>query len=95
MKDSSRRNTSLQWPAEVDAHLDYLVRLAASQGVVISRAQMLAALVSDASVNAATVAASALRYLGSCREGDLARREAGAAQLPTVRYRGRRRSQPS
>jgi hypothetical protein len=79
----------------VDAHLDQLVRLAASRGVVISRAQMLAALVSEASAEAADIAALALQYLGSCREGDLAGQVADAAELPRVRYRGRQRTPPA
>nr|WP_255646095.1 hypothetical protein [Actinoplanes polyasparticus] len=95
MKDSPRRNTSVQWPTEVDAYLDHLVRLAASRGVLISRAQMLSALASEASADAADIAALAQRYLGGCRVGDLTRKAADAAQLPAVRHRGRQRAAPS
>lgn len=93
MKDSPRRTTSVQWPAEVDAHLDLLVRLAADQGVLISRAQMLSALVADASVSGATVGRLARRYLGRLKAGDLARL-APPDELPAVRHRGRQRAQP-
>lgn len=94
MKDSPRRTTSVQWPAEVDAHLDLLVRLAADQGVLISRAQMLSALVADASVSGAAVGRLARRYLGQLKAGDLARLAPRPDELPAVRHRGRQRVQP-
>jgi hypothetical protein len=95
LKDSPRRTTAVQWPVEVDAHLDLLVRLAASQGVVISRAQMLSALVAHASVSSADVARVALQYLGRLNDGDLTGAAPNDAQLPVVRYRGRQRTQPA
>jgi hypothetical protein len=95
MKDAPRRTTSVQWPAEVDAHLDLLVRLAAEQGVLVSRAQMLSALVADASLNGPTVGRLARRYLGQLQAGDLASRAPTPDALPAVRYRGRQRGQPS
>jgi hypothetical protein len=91
LKDSQRRTTAVQWPAEVDGRLDLLVRLAASEGVVISRAQMLSALVASASITSADLARIALHYLGRLNEGDLVRSAPTDRQLPAVRYRGRQR----
>jgi hypothetical protein len=95
LKDAPRRNTAVQWPAEVDAHLDLLVRLAASEGVVVSRAQMLSALVAHASVTSSDVAKVATRYLGRFHEGDLRHGAPADDQLPQVRHRGRQRARPS
>jgi hypothetical protein len=95
LKDAPRRTTSVQWPAEVDAHLDLMVRLAAEQGVLVSRAQMLSALVAGASLNGATVGTLARRYLGQLRAGDLARLAPPPDELPAVRHRGRQRGQSS
>jgi hypothetical protein len=92
LKDSPRRTTTVQWPVEVDARLDLLIRLAADRGVVISRAQMLSALVATASVDGADVAGMALRYLGRINEGDLPAAAPPSHQLPEVRHRGRKRT---
>lgn len=94
LKDSPRRTTSVQWPVEVDAQLELLIRLAAQQGVVISRAQMLSALVATASVDGADVAVMARRYLGGINEGDLPAGAPPSHQLPEVRHRGRQRTPP-
>lgn len=95
LKDSPRRTTSVQWPEEVDAHLDLLVRVLAGEGIVLSRAQMLAALVADASPRGPGLARLTRRYLGRLRAGELAALRAQQAdQLPTVRYRGRQRTPP-
>jgi hypothetical protein len=93
LKDSARRTTAVQWPIEVDAHLELLVRLAASEGVVISRAQMLSALVAAASVGSKDVARIATTYLGRLNDGDLASTVPDEVQLPVVRHRGRQRTQ--
>jgi hypothetical protein len=95
MKDAPRRTTSVQWPAEVDSHLDLLVRLAAEQGVLVSRAQMLSALVANSSLDGPTVGRLVRRYLGQLQAGDLASRAPAPDALPAVRHRGRQRSQPS
>ena len=94
LKDSQRRTTSVQWPAEVDDRLELLVRLAADEGIPISRAQMLSALVASASVNGAAVARIARRYLGGLQTGDLARAAPSPEALPVVRHRGRQRAEP-
>ena len=94
LKDSQRRTTSVQWPTEVDDRLDVLVRLAADEGVPISRAQMLSALVANASVNSAAVARVARRYLGGLQAGDLASTAPSPDTLPAVRHRGRQRAAP-
>jgi hypothetical protein len=94
LKDSQRRTTSVQWPAEVDAHLDLLVRLAADEGIPISRAQMLSALVANASVSGPVVARIARRYLGDLHAGDLVQTAPPPERLPQVRHRGRQRAQP-
>lgn len=91
LKDSDRRTTSVQWPDEVDAHLDLLVRVAADEGIPISRAQMLSALVANANLNGAAVAKITRRYLGQLNEGDLARSAPPDGRLPEVRHRGRQR----
>jgi hypothetical protein len=95
LKDSQRRTTSVQWPAEVDAHLELLIRLAAARGVVISRAQMLSALVATASLDGAAVAGMAQRYLGGMNEGDLPATAPPPHHLPEVRRRGRQRALPT
>ena len=83
--------TSVQWPAEVDAHLDLLVRLAADQGVQVSRAQMLSALVAHARLNGPAVGKLARWYLGQLQAGDLATMAPPHEDLPAVRHRGRQR----
>ena len=95
LKDSQRRTTSVQWPTEVDDRLELLVRLAAGEGIPISRAQMLSALVANASVDAALVARVARRYLGDLHVGDLARAAPSSQVLPEVRHRGRQRVEPN
>ncbi|WIM99973.1 hypothetical protein ACTOB_003644 [Actinoplanes oblitus] len=95
LKDSDRRTTSVQWPDEVDAHLDLLVRLAAGEGILISRAQMLSALVADANLDKNVVATIARRYLSNLNEGDLARTAPPEQHLPVVRHRGRQRARPA
>ncbi|TCB94452.1 hypothetical protein E0H26_21265 [Micromonospora zingiberis] len=95
LKDSRRRTTSVQWPAEVDAHLDLLVRLAADEGIPMSRAQMLSALVANASLSGPTVAKMVRRYLGQLKVGDLARGAPRSEDLPQVRHRGRQRTHPT
>ncbi|GIE90732.1 hypothetical protein [Actinoplanes regularis] len=92
LKDSDRRTTSVQWPDEVDAHLDLLVRLAANEGILISRAQMLSALVADANLNRTVVAKIARRYLSQLKAGDLVRAAPPDDVLPAVRHRGRQRT---
>ena len=95
LKDSPRRTTSVQWPAEVDAHLDFLVQLLAGQGIQISRAQMLSALVAEASPNGPALARLARRYLGRLQAGELAALAATHSDhLPSVRHRGRQRTRP-
>lgn len=80
----------MQWPSEVDAHLDLLRRVAAAQGVQISRAQLLAALVADATLDGPRLAAVALNYLQRLA-GDLERSTEAIRDLPSVRQPGRRR----
>jgi hypothetical protein len=92
LKDAERRTTSVQWPVEVDDRLDLLVRVAADEGIPVSRAQMLSALVAAASLDQGNLADVARRYLRT-REGELAR-STPAEDLPAVKYRGRRRAQP-
>jgi hypothetical protein len=94
LKDSRRRTTSVQWPEEVDGHLDLLVRLAADEGIPISRAQMLSALVANATLSGPALARIARRYLGRLEVGDLARMAPQRDELPSVRHRGRQRARP-
>ena len=91
LKDSQRRTTAVQWPTEVDDHLDHLVRLLAAEGIQISRAQLLAALVADANPNGTSLARVARRYLGRMQVGDLAAIAPEAGRLPSTARRGRRR----
>jgi hypothetical protein len=93
LKDAERRTTSVQWPVEVDDRLDLLVRVAADEGIPVSRAQMLSALVADASLDQAWLADVARRYL-QAREGALADSAPAQDRLPAVKYRGRQRGQP-
>jgi hypothetical protein len=93
LKDSQRRTTSVRWPDEVDAHLNLLVRMAADEGILISRAQMLSALVAHADLSPPAVAEIARRYLGKLKAGDLARTVPSPDELPAVRYRGRQRAE--
>ena len=91
LKNSQRRTTSLQWPAEVDARLELLVQLVAAEGVQISRAQMLSALVANARLSGPDLARIARRYLGRLEVGDLDSSAPPALHLPAVRHRGRQR----
>jgi hypothetical protein len=95
LKDSQRRTTSVQWPVEIDDRLDLLVRVAADQGIPISRAQMLSALVAHASLSGSTVAKITRHYLGTINAGDLERAAPASGRLPTVRHRGRQRGRPA
>lgn len=94
LKDAERRTTSVQWPVEVDDRLDLLVRVAADEGIPVSRAQMLSALVAEASLDQGWLADVARRYLRT-REGALAGSAPAQDLLPTVKHRGRRRAQPT
>ena len=92
LKDSSRRTTSVQWPAEVDEHLNVLVALLAAEGVQISRSQLLAALVADARLTGEDLARIARQYLGGLQTGELAAVAPPSEALPGTPRRGRRRS---
>ncbi|MBU8857642.1 MULTISPECIES: hypothetical protein [unclassified Micromonospora] len=92
LKDSPRRTTSVQWPAEVDDHLDLLVALVAAEGVPVSRAQLLSALVADAHLNGEALSQIVRRYLGGLQVGDLAAAAPPSDDLPASPRRGRRRS---
>lgn len=79
----------------MDAHLDLLVRVLAGEGIQLSRAQMLAALVADASPRGPALARLTRRYLSRLQVGELAALRAQQDdQLPSVRYRGRQRTPP-
>lgn len=80
----------MQWPAEVDAHLDLLRRLAAGQGVQISRSQLLAALVADATLDGPRLAEVALHYLRRS-VGELEGSTSAIGELPVAPQPGRRR----
>jgi hypothetical protein len=90
LKDSAKRTTSVLWPAEVDAHLDLLRRIATARGVPISRAQLLAALVADAALDGKRLATVATRYLQR-HTGDLERSAEAVGELPSARRPGRPR----
>ena len=59
---SSRRRTLIAWPEAIDARLDVLVDAAAAAGEVVSRSQLLAALVSEAPISDETLVAIIRRY---------------------------------
>jgi hypothetical protein len=84
----------VQWPAEVDDHLDVLVALVAAEGVPVSRSQMLSALVADARLNGEALSGIARRYLGGLQAGELAATAPPPEVLPETPRRGRRRSAP-
>jgi hypothetical protein len=90
LKDGQRRTTSVQWPTEVDDRLNLLVRIVVAEGIPISRAQMLSALVADAALNGPRLARVARRYLGRLKAGDLDSSTPANVELPSVRYRGRK-----
>jgi hypothetical protein len=95
LKDSQRRTTLVKWPVEIDDHLDLLIRLAAADGIQISRAQMLSALVANVDLSGTAMAEVARRYL-MMSEGDLASSALPQRdRLPVVRHRGRQRTPPA
>jgi hypothetical protein len=91
LKDSPRLTTSVQWPAEVDERLNLLVSLLAAEGVLISRAQLLSALVANAQLDRAKLLQMARTYLGRMQAGDLDATAPPAKELPKIRHRGRQR----
>jgi hypothetical protein len=94
LKDSTKRMTSVEWPTEVDARLDVLRRLAAAEGVQISRAQLLAALVVETALQGPVLAEVATRYLAH-RVEDFAAEPDSLPELPVVSVPGRRRRSES
>lgn len=85
-----RRATSLSWPADVDARLNVLVRLAVSAGERTSRAEILAALVSTADVGQQALSDLLHSYRGLSAEALLDHND--RADLPTIRPSGRPRA---
>jgi hypothetical protein len=89
---SERRETLVSWPASVDDRLDLLVRAATAAGESVSRSQLLAALVVDASQEPEQLSRAIRRYRATESGGFVsAHRRAG---LPAIRRPGRRRQQP-
>ena len=89
LKDARRRTTSVQWPDEVDNHLEVLCQLLAAAGTPISRSQLLAALVATAPLDGRRLAQTARRYF-RIRIGGLST-SAKPADLPALTRVGRRR----
>ena len=89
---SARRATLVSWPASVDDRLDLLVRAATAAGESVSRAQLLAALVAEASQEPEQLSHVIRRYRAT-ESGSFvsAHRRVG---LPAIRRPGRRRQQP-
>ncbi|GAA2735283.1 hypothetical protein [Streptomyces nogalater] len=85
-----RRKTLVDWPEDVDARLDVLVRAAAAAGEQTSRSQILAALVTAAEVRPTLIA----QLLHSYRQmpADALDADNSRDDLPSVRSSGRTRS---
>jgi hypothetical protein len=85
---SARRKTLVSWPASVDDRLDVLVRAATAAGESISRSQLLAALVAEASQEPDQLSSVIRRYRVTEAERFVAaHRRTG---LPAIRRPGRR-----
>lgn len=89
LRNSEKRTTSVQWPTEVDAYLNLLQRLVATEGVQISRSQLLAALVADMQLDGRHLARVARAYLRR-RTGELDGAASSLEELPALSRPGRR-----
>ncbi|MGI5473342.1 hypothetical protein [Streptomyces sp. CA-132043] len=85
----TRRTTSVSWPADIDRHLNVLVRAAAAAGERTNRAELLAALVAAAETDSAHLAALLHAYR---RLPNDALDDSGHDDLPVVRAPGPRRA---
>ncbi|OLT30704.1 hypothetical protein BJF79_38385 [Actinomadura sp. CNU-125] len=90
LKDSAKRTTSVQWPDAVDDRLQVLVALAAAEGVQVSRAQLLAALVASAPMDGVQLGEVARTYLRE-RPEPFTQATGSAGDLPVVRRPGAKR----
>jgi hypothetical protein len=88
---STRRATLVSWPTSVDDRLDVLVRAATAAGESVTRSQLLAALVSEASQEPDQLSSVIRRYRTTESEQFVASHS--NAELPHVRRPGRRRQQ--
>lgn len=88
-----RRQTSVLWPEDVDRRLGILVRAAAAAGERTSRAELLAALVTDAAVDPEQLADIVHRYRRL--PADALTGDADRDDLPVVRTTGPRRATPA
>lgn len=90
LKDSGKRVTSVQWPEAVDARLDTLIALAARAGEQVSRSQMLAALVADASMDDGELGEKVRLYRSQLLT-EFITETSRAGDLPTLHRPGRKR----
>lgn len=86
---SARRATLVSWPTSVDDRLDVLVRAATAAGESVTRSQLLAALVSEASQEPDELSSVIRRYRTT--ESEQFVESHSGADLPVVRRPGRRR----
>ncbi|MET7944190.1 hypothetical protein [Streptomyces sp. NPDC005302] len=89
-RQQQRRTTSVQWPEDIDRHLNILVRAATAAGERTSRAELLAALVAAADPQPEQLTVLLHRYR-RLPETALAEDES-REDLPHVRSPGPRRA---
>ena len=93
LRQRQRRQTSVLWPEDVDRRLGILVRAAAAAGERTSRAELLAALVTDAAVDPEQLADILHRYRQL--PADALSGDADRDDLPVVPAAGPRRAAPA
>lgn len=90
LKDSAKRTTLVQWPTAVDARLETLLGLLAVEGVEVSRAQLLAALVAEAPLDGNALGRKVRAYRRQRPEIFTQATEA-VGELPKIKRPGARR----
>jgi hypothetical protein len=94
VSDAERRNTLVALPEPVDQRLDLLIRVVRTDGIVVSRSQMLAAMVAAApTARRGRLSGMVRRYLALTQSAFSAEDPNG--ELPEVARRGRQRRQQS
>lgn len=91
VSDAERRKTLVALPEPVDQRLNLLIRVARADGILVSRSQMLAAIVAAAPTTPRGLSTMVRRYLALTQAAFTAEDPSG--DLPEVRHRGPRRRQ--
>ncbi len=89
VSDAQRRNTLVALPEPVDQRLELLIRVVRTDGITVSRSQMLAAMVAAAPTTPKGLSGIVRRYRALTQSAFIAADPDG--DLPEVTHRGRQR----